>query len=292
MGYTNEQLSAYFNCGITTVKRAKSSYGLVGYKTNSKPLSTRELIEIEALVYQGKGLRNIEKLTGITSYRLKKYLPSELYKLSIVQGHEEFVKNLIKADISPIFSASKKSAYICGVLQSDGYLTTDGYIGITAKDRDFVLDFANFFSTSIREVVKDDSTYFSARFKDVKNLEKFKEVTNIHPRKTYSEYIIPRWIMSNDTFLHEFIVGVFNGDGWVSRVAGRNTCEIGIEQHISNKNMLNTINNQLNWAIYSSDPYYRIHTKTAGTVQSFYDWYSLSENALLRKVAVLDQIFL
>lgn len=292
-GYTNEQISAHFNCGITTVKRAKTKFNLVGYKTNSKPLSIKELTEIEALINKGNGIQQVKRLTGVTAYRLKKYLPNTLYKSMLVQGHENFVRNQIKADITRIFIPSKKSAYICGVLQSDGYLTNDGYIGLTAKDRDFVEDFAKFFNTSAREIIGSSSnTYYSVKFKDVRNLEKFKAITNIYPRKTYSEYTIPLWITSNEDFLYEFIVGLFNGDGWVHRPAGRNTCEIGIEQHIANKGMLDFINLRLGWSTYSHESYYRIHTKTISKVREFYDWYSKSDNVMLRKVTTLDQIFL
>jgi hypothetical protein len=291
-GYTNEQLAKYFDKGITTIKRFKSKNGFNGYKTNAKPLTEAQIAEVNTLAGSGYTLEGVCKSTGISDYRIKKYVSSTIYALLLSNGHKEFVKNLIKADITPVFSPTAKSAYICGVLQSDGYLTKDGYIGLTAKDSDFVEDFARFFKTGVRTVVIKNETYYSAKFKDVRNLEKFKEITGIYPNKTYTEYKIPTWISTNLEFFHEFIIGVFNGDGWAYKVSGRNACEVGIEQHRYNAGMLKQISNLLGWNHYISGDYCRISTKAYDVVDRFYEIYSQSENALLRKVQVLDQVYL
>lgn len=290
--YTNEQLAAYFNCGITTIKRAKVKYSLVGYKTNSKPLSLDKLRTITELATNGLSLQQICTKMGLSDYILKKYVDKDLYYRIITNSKEVFVSNLIKADISPIFTPSIQSAYICGVLQSDGFITSDNYIGITTKDRDFTAQFAKFFSTTIREVERDGKMYYSCRFKDVRNVDKFKQVTNILPQKTYSSYDIPSWISTNEEYVYAFIVGVFNGDGWVYKVKDRNTCELGIEQHVLSKPFLLTINKYLGWSTYETDSTFRIHTKSIAKVREFYSWFSQSEFALLRKVAVLDSVFL
>jgi hypothetical protein len=291
-GYTNEQLSAYFECGITTVKRAKSKYSLVGYKTNSKPLTPKQIQAITELVNNGKSLQQICRILGLSEYLLKKYVDKDLYARILTCSKEVFVSNLIKADISPVFNPTVESAYMCGVLQSDGFITSDNYIGITTKDRDFTAQFARFFSTPIREVEKNGNKYFACRFKDIRNVEKFKRITNIYPNKTYSPYRIPNWIKSSEVFMYAFMVGVFNGDGWVYKIKGRNACEIGIEQHILSKPFLLELNQYLGWNTYESDSTFRIHTKKTEAVQEFYTWYSNSEFALLRKVEVLDSIML
>ena len=291
-GYSNEQLASYFNKGVSPIKRFKKSNNLIGYKTNLKPLAKEQLLEVISLVEKGYTLKNIENQTGITQYRLRKYVPAQTYALMLNNGHEHFVKNLIKADISNIFIANERSAYICGVLQSDGFLTSDGYIGLTVKDKDFADDFARFFKTKSRQVLSNNIEYFSCRFKDIRNLEKFKEVTGIHPQKTYTEYKIPTWISTNDSFMREFIIGVFNGDGCVYKVPERNTCELSIEQHRYNRGMLEHINNILGWNLYTFGDYVKISTKAADKVKSFYDMFSNSENAMLRKVIVLDQLYL
>lgn len=289
--FTNEQLAAYFDCGITTVKRAKSKFNLVGYKTNSKPLSNKQIECITQLSTSGKTLKQIEHITGISTYTMHKYCSDELYSRILTNGKELWVSNLIKANITPIFNPNTTSAYICGVLQSDGFLTSDGYIGITTKDKDFTSQFAKFFNTSLREVEREGRVYYSCRFKDNRNLEKFKNITNIYPQKTYMSYIIPTWIKLNLDNYMEFIVGVFNGDGWVYQIPGRNTCEIGIEQHCNSKPFLQELNKFLGWSEYERDGKFRIHTKTTSKVKEFYDWYSNSSNALLRKVAELDKVF-
>lgn len=292
-GYTNEQLSAYYTCGVTTVKRFKSENRLNGYKTNAKPLSDKQLMEIEAFAESGKSLENIASLTGRTNYILKKYLPKELYSRIIVNSRNVFSRNLIKADVTQIFSPTANAAYICGVLQSDGFLTSDGYIGLTVKDRDLAEEFARFFKTGVREVVQDGKTYYACRFKDIRNLEKFKEVTNIYPRKTYDSYVIPNWIHTNDSFMYHFIAGVFDGDGWVSIVKNReSTVEIGIEQHRYSKKFLETINEYLGWSTYCTEDTFRIHTKCKDKTEKFYTWYSQIEYIMLRKVSVLDGIYL
>lgn len=290
--YTNNQIAAYFKCGITTVKRAKTKFNLVGYKTNSKPLTKKQLQCITELATNGLSLQQICKDIGISEHVLKKYTDSDLYNRIITNSREVFISNLIKADISKIFKPTLESAYMCGVLQSDGFVTSDNYIGITTKDRDFTTQFAKFFSTPIRVVKKESKTYYACRFKDIRNIDKFKQVTNIYPQKTYSCYNIPTWISSNENFVFSFIVGVFNGDGWVYKVKDRNTCEIGIEQHINSKNFLLQLNKYLKWNTYETDSTFRIHTKSKELVNYFYSWYSISEFALLRKVAILDSVFL
>lgn len=292
-GFTNEQLSKHYNCGITTIKRFKHQNNLVGYKTNSKPLSIKQVEEIVVLTEKGYSLQEISKLTNRTSYILKKYLPDTVYKQILVNSRNAFASNLIKADISSIFVPSAHSAYICGVLQSDGYLTSDGYIGLTAKDKDFVENFANFFKTGIRECTKNGSTYYGCRFKDIRRLEKFKEVTNIYPNKTYFSYIVPYWISSDTTLLKNFIAGVFDGDGWVYKVKDRlDTLEIGIEQHRYSKEFLEYINQFLDWSTYSTDTTFRIHTKNKEKVKQFYNWYSNIEFIMLRKVSIFDSTYL
>lgn len=290
--YTNEQLASYFNCGITTIKRAKQTHSLIGYKTNNKPLSNLEIQEITELTTNGKSLQQIILATGKSEHVLKKYLPEELYTRIIVNSRNVFSANLVKADITAIFTPSEESAYICGVLQSDGYITSDNYVGLTVKDKDFANQFAIFFSTKVREITTDTGTYYGARFKDIRNVEKFKSITNIYPNKTYSSYVIPDWIKCNEKFLHAFIVGVFNGDGWVYRVKDRNTCEIGIEQHRMSKPFLLEINKILDWNTYSGDSTFRISTKNHDKVKYFHSWFSQSEFALLRKVSVLDSVYL
>lgn len=291
--YTNEQLASYFNCGVTTIKRYKKENGLVGYKTNSKPLSIKQIEEIEALVNSGYSLAQVATKVGRTDYILKKYLPTTLYTQLVTNSRSVFASNLIKADISNIFKADEYSAYICGVLQSDGFLTSDGYIGLTAKDKDFVEVFAKFFKTGVRVVEQNGRTYYGCRFKDIRNLEKFKEVTNIFPNKTYSEYTIPDWIVSNSTFMQHFIAGVFDGDGWVSKVTGRiNTVEIGIEQHSMSYGFLVNINKYLGWNIYKTESTARISTKAHAKTLEFYNWYSSIEFAMLRKVSIFDSIYL
>lgn len=292
-GYTNEQLSSHFNCGSTTIKRFKQQNNLVGYKTNSRPLSSKQIEEIIALTEKGYSLQKISEKTGKSHYVLKKYVPDFIYQNILVNSRNTFSSNLVKADIKPIFTASNYSAYICGVLQSDGFLTSDGYIGLTAKDKDFVETFAKFFNTNIREVQKDNTMYYSCRFKDVRNLEKFKQITNIYPQKTYSSYKIPDWIKTNSIFLQYFIAGVFDGDGWVYRVKDRQyTLEIGIEQHCMSKSFLLEINDFLDWGTYASDSTFRLQTKSKEKVKKFYDWYSQIEFIMLRKISVFDSVYL
>lgn len=293
--YTNEQLSAYFNCGITTIKRAKRELNLVGVKDNKKPLSNDQLNCIQTLTEQGKSLIEISKTTGISDYCIRKYCPKELYTRIIINSRKLFAINKIKAKIDNIFIANEESAYICGILQSDGYLTSDGYIGLSSIDKELVTHFARFFSTithTDNTLTSAGNTVYYAKFKDVRNIEKFKQVTGIYPQKTYSEYKIPEWIQSNTMYMRSFIVGVFNGDGSVTKPAGRNTCGIHIEQHVSQKNFLQLINKYLNWGEYftKENKYFRIQTKTINVVKDFVDFYCSSEYALLRKVEVLESV--
>lgn len=292
-GYTNEQLASHYNCGISTVKRFKTSNKLIGYKTNSKPLSIKDIETINSLTENGLSLQQIATKIGKSDYIIKKYLPDIIYKQIIVNSRNVFSANLVKADITPIFEPSNYSAYICGVLQSDGYLSKDGYIGLTVKDKDFAETFAKFFKTSVRTVVRDTNTYYGVSFKDIRNLEKFKSITNIYPNKTYSSYNIPAWIRTNYTFLNYFIAGVFDGDGWVYKVKDRNNIlELGIEQHILSRKFLEDINEVLGWNTYTGNNTFRIHTKDKDLVKQFYTWYSQIEFIMKRKVSVMDSVYL
>lgn len=290
-GYTNEQLAAHFSCGTTTIKRRKLEFNLVGVKDNSKPITKNQIICIEALIEQGYCTEQIIKQTGISVHRLRRYLPDITYSRIITNSAEQFRQNKLKANMSKLFIPSSESAYICGVLQSDGYLTSDGYIGLTAKDKDFVNYFAEFFGTKVRDFERDGSSYYVAAFKDIRNIEKFKQITNIYPNKTYSSYVIPDWIKSNTEFYKSFLVGVFNGDGYVYRPPMHNTCDIGIEQHSLSRPFLKEINKVLDWNEYSYPDSFKICTKKIDSVKNFYDWYSVSEFALIRKVSVLDTVF-
>lgn len=288
-GFTNEQLSKYFNVGVSTIKRAKLKYGLVGYKTNSKPLSTSQIVCIEQLTNNGYTLQQIVSKLGISDYIIKKYIPESLYIRILNNTKEAFIQNKLKAKIDNIFIPSNASAYICGVLQSDGYLTSDNYIGLTVKDKDFADYFAKFFQTSVNFTNKG---YYQVRFKDIRNIEKFKQITGIYPQKTYSNYEIPEWIKTNEEFFLSFIVGVFNGDGWVYKLKDRNICEVGIEQHRYSGGFLQELNKVLQWNFYINDATARISSKNLNIVQNFYNWYSLSEFAMLRKVTILDEVYL
>lgn len=296
-GYSNEQLAKYFNCGVTTIKRFKKNNGLIGYKTNAKPLSIKEIQNIEALVSKGMSLQQICEKLGKSDYILKKYVSSELYNRIIINSRDAFTANLIKADITNIFIPNEYSAYICGLLQSDGCLTRDGCIKFVSKDVDLANSFARFFKTVPRKTIINTRTYYVCSFKDVKNLEKFKNVTNILPSKTYSSYIIPDWIKNNDSFMFHFIAGVFDGDGWVSKI-DNTRLELGIEQHVLASKFLQEINNYLGWSEYDYSKYahnkqsFRIATKSTEKVLKFYTWYSKIEFIMLRKVSVLDEVLL
>lgn len=291
-GFTNEQLAAYFNCGVTTIKRAKTKFDLIGFKTNAKPLTTKQIECIEQLTIQGKSLQEISLVMGLSDYIIKKYIPDSLYTRILVNCREAFIQNKLKAKIDNIFIPNEDSAYICGVLQSDGYITSDNYIGLTVKDKDFALQFARFFKTDVRIVNKNDKIYYQVRFKDIRNIDKFKAVTNIYPNKTYSNYTIPEWIKLDERLLFSFITGVFNGDGWVYLIKDKNVCEVGIEQHRYSGGFIQEINKILQWNFYINDTTVRISSKKYSTVKDFYDWYSLSEFALLRKVSILDTVYL
>lgn len=294
--YTNEQLAAYFNCGITTIKRRKKEFGLIGHKTNCKPLNTEQHSEVISLAISGKTLEQISKITKISDYRIKRYVSKDTYLQIICNGREAFTNNKIKADISNIFIPNKNSAYICGVLQSDGYLSSAGYISLAASDIDFVQNFARFFKTNVITLAKPDECHkqmFKASFKDIKNIEKFKQVTNIEPRKTYINYNIPLWISENDEFMWEFVVGVFNGDGWIYKVKDRdNTFELGISQHSNQADFLKILADFLGWNYY---PQHKsgvatIQTKKLDIVKYFKDNYIKSNNCMYRKLNIINQI--
>lgn len=286
-GYTNDQLAAHFACGVSSVKAFKRANNLVGYKTNSKPLSTNDLNAISAHISKGTALNKVVELTGISSYRLEKYLPRSMYS-NLVMNSREALSNYNRiGSLKNFLEPSSLTAYMVGYFQADGCLSSDGYVTISSIDKDLITQVARYIESNVitRERPGFD-TIFTARVKDVRNTEKFKEVTGILPRKTYTGYVIPDWIKLDADFMEDFIVGVFNGEGSVAAKRPRHP-QLQIEQHTSQLEFLRTINAHLDWRVYNYT-YAKIQTSSRDKCSRFLDLYGNNENALVRKVEKLE----
>lgn len=282
-GYTIIQCAEYFECSVSTIKRRKKEYGLLGLKTNEKPLKNTELVIIKDLIKQGYILKDISNKVNRCPETLRKYLPKDLHKL-VLENTKEYKSNINKiGDLKPILKPSKYSAYITGYLQADGCLSKDGQVSAISKDIELIYLCARFFNSNILTV--RDGLYYRFNVTDYKLTEKFKEVTGIIPNKTYIPYKIPKWILNNEEFLNYFIVGVFNGDGWATVVKDRHgIVELGIVQHSSQKDYLQFLADYLGWKLYNTkDSVYSITTKRLESVKAFSEFYLINEFSLSRK---------
>lgn len=282
-GYTIEQLAAYFKCSTTTIKRRKKEYGLLGIKTNKKPITEEELATIVKLSKENYGLKDISIKLNINTHRLLKYLSKELYTKLVNNSKASLGNNLRIGSLKNVFTANNYSAYIIGYLQADGCITKDGYITATSKDLELIYYCTKFFLCNTLK----EGRYFKFSLKDYKNIETFKKITGLTPNKTYTGYSIPEWILNNDIYLQYFIVGLFNGDGWVTKVDNHRV-ELGIEQHISQSNFLKTINTFLGWNYYESGNTCKIQSKKKEVIREFASIYLFNEFSLSRKKQIIS----
>lgn len=282
--YTNDQLATYYNCSIDKIKLFKKDNSLIGYKTNKKPLTNKQLDFINFCIKTGKSFKETYELLGVSSATLRKYIPKSMHD-SLIFNSKELLSNKHRiGSLEPFLNPTIKTAYFIGLLQSDGNISDDGCVKLACKDRELVQEFAKFIGANIIEY----KGVYSAQVKDFKLTNKFIEVTNIVPRKTYTEYKIPQWIYSDIEYMYSFITGVFNGDGSVAfkRIGHP---QLQIEQHSSQFNFLKHINEYLNWNLYSYE-YAKIQTSSRDTCLEFYERYSNNEYALIRKVLKLEEL--
>ena len=284
--YTNEQLAAYFECSVTTIKRRKKEFELVGYKTNKKPLTDKQLQELESLANKGLGFSAACKSIGVSPVTVRKYIPKNLHSKLNFNGNIALKESRRSSTFSKMLTPSKEAAYILGYLVTDGSISKDGVITAVSKDKELINYCSSFFEANVNTVVKDNgSIYYTFTAKDYRNMEKFKAVTNLVPNKTYKNYVIPSWVYD---YIDYFIVGVFNGDGWAYKVKDRNSVEIGISQHENQRKFLEDLSRELNWDIYKNkDAALVLKTKCKAKVLSFSKLYCANPFSLARKADIL-----
>lgn len=278
--YTNEQLANYFDCGISTIKRRKREWNLVGYKTNSKPLSNKDLQFLETEANKGTGFKNACKLLGRPDQTVKKYIPINLHKKLKSNGFDNLSNIKRKSSFKNLLKATEHTAYILGYLVGDGSIGKDGTITATSKDMELIQHCSIFFNANIN-ITKQG--YYTFSSKDYRLVEKVKKATNLIPNKTYIGYNIPEWILESELFLQYFIVGLFNADGWVYK---NKYIELGIEQHINQESFLQEINLYLDWPEYKYNTF-KLQTKNTNKVSIFSDFYCINPYALKRKSEIL-----
>lgn len=283
--FTNEQLAAHLNCSIYDIKKYKRDNNFIGYKTNKKPLTVKDINFLESCVDKGLGFSQSCKLLGISTTTVAKYIPRALHELLNANSMSILADSHRVGTLSNFIKPSNNTAYFCGLLQSDGNITDDGCVNFVNKDKDLVLDLAKFMGSNV-SIYKGE--VYRTQVKEVKLTEKFKQLTGIYPRKTYTNYTIPEWILANEEFVWSFIVGVFNGDGSVAKKR-EGTVQLQIEQHSSQTEFLQTLNKYLGWKFYSYD-YAKVQTSDTSICKKFFNIYSNNEHALLRKVARFEEL--
>lgn len=285
-GYTNQQLALHFETSVTTIKRRKKMFDLVGYKTNSKPLTDKELQELEVLASKGYGYVKACQQIGKAGATVRKYIPKNLHAKLNSNGRVSLREAHRKATFQPMLKPSELSAYILGYLVADGTISGEGAISAVSKDLELIKLAASFFGANVISYSnKENRLYYTFTAKDHRFLEQFKQVTNLKPRKTYEEYIIPEWVYD---YLDSFIVGLFNGDGWAYSLPSRkNSCELGIEMHQNQARFLESISIYLGWNFYEKPGKARISTKQHEAVNSFAHIFCNSPYSLSRKAEIL-----
>lgn len=285
-GYTNEQLAKHFNCGITTIKRNKKYYGFVGLKTNKKPISDLELKVVTEEAEKGNTVSYVSNKLGISTHRLKTYVPTEVYEKLVSNSRESTNNQARIGSLEKLLEPCKETAYLVGYLQADGCITSKGYITATSIDKELIYYCAKFFGAKILKNNKDQY-HFSVGH--IKLLEKIKRATGLVPNKSYIEYKVPDWISSDNTNLEYFIVGLFNGDGWAYKLKDSNRIELGIVQHSVQKPFLEQINRKLGWNLYeqSTKSSCTLQTKKKEVIDRFANFYLINPFALSRKKEII-----
>jgi hypothetical protein len=256
---------------------------------NAKPLTEFELHTVNAAIKQDKCLAEVCRDLGTTRYRLKKYLPYELYKALVSNKSISLSNQHRVGTISTLLDSTLEVAYMVGLLQADGCITDNGYICLTSVDKELVHHFCRITSSNIITDSHLGKPLYKGQVKDFKNFEKFKKHTNLYPRKTYECYTIPSWILDNSEALKYFFVGVFNGDGSVA-LKRNNIAQLQVEQHSSQFEFLKVLNDRLlGWRIYSYD-YAKIQTCATIKNEEFEEVFCTNEYALLRKVLKMESI--
>lgn len=282
--YTQEQLAAKYNCSVYTIKKYKKDNGLIGYKTNKKPLRDKDIQFLEACASEGKTLAESCKLLGLSVETVVKYLPKSLHTRLTTNSRESISNMHRRGSLEGFLVPTTECAYFIGLLQSDGNISREGTVKLAAKDKDMVLPFAKFINSSVVDL---GNGMWGAQVKHVKLTDKFKQVTNILPNKTYTAYEIPTWVYSNEEYMWNFIIGVFNGDG---SIAAKNSgVQLQIEQHSSQAEFLKKLNTILGWNVYLYD-YAKVQTSKRSICEQFYNIYSNNEFSLLRKVLKLESL--
>lgn len=288
-GKTNEAIAAEFNCGVTTIKRRKVQFGLVGYKTNSKPLTITEMQHCTDLILDGATIKDCTTNTGITGYRLNKYLPPDVYALALDNYSMVRGDSIRNGDLSKLLHRSRETSYLIGYLQADGSVSSNGAISAVSIDKQLI--------ESVQSIIGGNiGTYgnkYTISVADKKLLNEISEHTNLCPRKTYIEYNIPEWILSDREYLEYFIVGVFNGDGWVYQVRD-GIVELGIQQHIAQRSYIQTISKILGWNYYeqSTKDSCSATTKKKSAVSEFAEIYTSNPYSLGRKATKIQSVMI
>jgi len=287
-GYTNEQLANYFECSITTIKARKKYFNLVGYKTNSKPLTIKEIQELESLANKGVGFVKACASIGKAPQTVRKYIPKNIQMRLVTNGNINLKEAHRKATFEKLLQPTKQTAYIIGYLVADGNISKEGAISAVSKDIELIQFCCDYFGSNLNIINKPDGRlFYTFTAKDHRYLEKVKKTTNLIPNKTYSCYTIPEWIKNSQEFMGYFVTGLFNGDGSVSKVAGRNTVQVEIELHINQYSFLDQVNSFLGWNIYRREGKARISSKKKSTVESFAKMFCYNPYSMSRKSEIL-----
>jgi DNA invertase Pin-like site-specific DNA recombinase len=282
--YTQEQLAAKFNCSVDAIKKYKRANGLVGYKTNKKPLTERDIVFLTHCADTGKGYSESCRLLGISMETVSKYIPKELHTRLTSNSRRALSDMHRIGTLKNFLVPSAETAYFVGLLQADGCISKDGVVSLTSKDRELILPFARFIQAN---VVNTGTGFYSSQVKEIKLTSKFQQVSGIFNNKTYTGYKVPAWIEQNEEFFWNFIVGVFNGDGSVApKGLG---AQLQIEQHSSQSEFIKKLGKFLGWPIYLYD-YAKIQTSSRKACEEFFKLYSNNEYAMIRKIIKLESL--
>jgi len=288
--YTIEQLAKHFNCGTAVIKRNKRELGLVGYKTNESPLTDIELEKLKGSVDSNLSLIETSTLTKISTYRIKKYLDADSYKKLCKFSGLNSANNLRIGTLEPMLKPSNVSAYVLGYLVGDGNIDNRGCVSAVSIDLELIYYCAKFFKTGVRTSLDSSSgKIYSFSVGDCRFLDKFKEVTNLKPAKTYKPYNIPLWVTENMDYFSYFIVGLFNADGWAYKIDDHRV-ELGIVQHVSQERLLKELNIFLDWNFYyqSTKDTCTLQGKSKSNLETFAEVYLYNEYALARKKLIIS----
>jgi hypothetical protein len=135
-------------------------------------------------------------------------------------------------NLSKLLEGTHEAAYWLGFIMADGSFSGNRLgIGLHPKDSTHLESFKSWAEITSPILLHDQGRYVKISIMDSTNVPKLRELYDIQPRKTYNP---PKKLPFQSPELNKsFLVGLIDGDGYITRQTGRDVSAILIVGHLS-----------------------------------------------------------